>query len=125
MRISDWSSDVCSSDLDAIRSSAGELLWTVRLFDVFRGASTPDGHRSLAYALRLQAPDRTLTDADVAAVRQQVIDHVQSTLPATPRGSPHGRRPPTPPPPPPPNPGTRGRRSTRTPTSHPHPTNTT
>jgi phenylalanyl-tRNA synthetase beta chain len=68
---------------DAIRSSAGDLLWSVALFDVYRGAGVAEGSRSLAYRLRLQAPDRTLTDADVAQVRQQVIDAVQATLPAT------------------------------------------
>ena len=71
---------------DAIRGSGGELLWSVRLFDVYRGQGVADGRRSLAFTLRLQAPDRTLTDADVAQVRQQVIDAVQSQLPATLRG---------------------------------------
>ena len=71
---------------DAIRAAGGDLLWSVRLFDVYRGTGVADGRRSLAYTLRLQAPDRTLTDADVAAVRQQIIDAVQSQLPATLRG---------------------------------------
>jgi phenylalanyl-tRNA synthetase beta chain len=71
---------------DAIRAAGGELLWSVRLFDVYRGPGVADGKRSLAYTLRLQAPDRTLTDEDLAAVRQQIIDAVQSELPATLRG---------------------------------------
>jgi phenylalanyl-tRNA synthetase beta chain len=71
---------------DAIRAAGGELVWSVRLFDVFRGGTVADGRRSLTFSLRLQAPDRTLTDADVAQVRQQVIDAVQSQLPATLRG---------------------------------------
>ena len=71
---------------DAIRASGGELLWEVALFDVFRGGSVPDGRRSLAYRLRLQSLDRTLTDADVASVRTTIIDAVQSALPATLRG---------------------------------------
>ena len=71
---------------DAIRAAGGDLLWTVELFDVFRGAGLADGTRSLAFRLRLQAPDRTLTDADLATARQQIIDAVQSGLPATLRG---------------------------------------
>jgi phenylalanyl-tRNA synthetase beta chain len=71
---------------DAIRGAAGDLLWSVRLFDVFRGPGVAEGRRSLAYRLRLQAPDRTLTDADVAQVRTAIIDAVQSALPATLRG---------------------------------------
>ena len=58
----------------------------MRLFDVYRGTGVSDGHRSLAYTLRLQAPDRTLTDSDAADVRTTVIEAVQSTLPATLRG---------------------------------------
>jgi len=56
----------------AIRQAAGALLVDVQLFDVYRGAAAGEGARSLAYRLRLQAPDRTLTDDDVAAVRAKV-----------------------------------------------------
>jgi phenylalanyl-tRNA synthetase beta chain len=56
----------------AIRQGAGSLLVDLALFDVYRGASVGDGARSLAYRLRLQAPDRNLTDADVAEVRRGV-----------------------------------------------------
>ena len=48
------------------------LLVDLELFDVYRGAGVGDGRRSLAYRLRLQAPDRNLTDADVAEVRAKV-----------------------------------------------------
>lgn len=56
----------------AIRQSAGSLLVGLDLFDTFRGDSLGEGRRSLAYRLRLQAPDRNLTDQDIAAVRDQV-----------------------------------------------------
>jgi phenylalanyl-tRNA synthetase beta chain len=65
------------------------LLAGVRLFDVYRGGgegSGPAVGRSLAYRLRFQAPDRTLTDADVAAARRRVIDAVTAAHPATLRG---------------------------------------
>ena len=71
---------------DAVRAAGGELVWSVQLFDVFRGAPVAANRRSLAYRLRLQALDRTLTDADVATVRTAIIDAVQSQLPATLRG---------------------------------------
>ena len=45
---------------------------TSTLFDVYRGDRVADGTRSLAYRLRLQAPDRNLTDADIAEVRRGV-----------------------------------------------------
>jgi len=71
---------------DAIRAATGELLWAVSLFDVYRGPGVAEGRRSLAFTLRLQASDRTLTDADVAEVRSQVIAAVEGSLPATLRG---------------------------------------
>jgi phenylalanyl-tRNA synthetase beta chain len=57
----------------------GELLESVRLFDVYRGPQVPQGHRSLAFALRFRAPDRTLEAAETAAARQSAIDSAAST----------------------------------------------
>jgi phenylalanyl-tRNA synthetase beta chain len=56
----------------ALRTAAGALVEDVRLFDVYRteaGAAS----RSLAFALRLRAADRTLTDDDVATVRDKCV----------------------------------------------------
>ncbi len=66
----------------AITAAAGDLLVALELFDVFRGGSLPEGVRSLAYALRLQASDHTLTDEEVGDVRSRVIRAVESTLSA-------------------------------------------
>ncbi|HLT17005.1 MAG TPA: phenylalanine--tRNA ligase subunit beta [Acidimicrobiales bacterium] len=71
---------------DAIRGAGGDLLWSVSLFDVYRGEGVGEGRRSLAYRLRFQAPDRTLTDAEVAELRAQVIAAVEGGLPASLRG---------------------------------------
>ena len=49
----------------ALRAGAGPLLESVRLFDVYVGEQVGDGKKSLAYALRFRAPDRTLTEAEV------------------------------------------------------------
>ncbi len=56
----------------AVRQGAGNLLVDVDLFDVYRGERAAAGTRSLAYRVRLQAPDRSLTDADIADVRRGV-----------------------------------------------------
>ncbi|MEM9039742.1 MAG: phenylalanine--tRNA ligase subunit beta [Actinomycetota bacterium] len=56
----------------AIRQGAGNLLVGLDLFDVYRGQGLSEGSRSLAYRLRLQAADRSLTDADVADARRGV-----------------------------------------------------
>jgi phenylalanyl-tRNA synthetase beta chain len=69
----------------AIRQSAGGLLVDLVLFDVYRGVGVRDGARSLAYRLRLQAADRTLTDAELAEVRAKVTAAV-AKMGATLRG---------------------------------------
>jgi phenylalanyl-tRNA synthetase beta chain len=66
-----------------LRAAGGDLLADVRLFDVYRGEGLADGRRSLAYALRFQAPDRTLTDAEVGEARTRLIDAVESAHGAT------------------------------------------
>ena len=58
---------------EALREGAGELLESLRLFDVYTGAPVPAGHRSLAYALTLRAPDRTLTSEEATAVRDAAV----------------------------------------------------
>ena len=58
--------------VSTVRRAAGDLAETVALFDVWRGPSLGGGRRSLAFRARLRAPDRTLTDAEVADVREQV-----------------------------------------------------
>jgi phenylalanyl-tRNA synthetase beta chain len=57
----------------ALRDGAGELLESLRLFDVYTGPPVPAGARSLAYALTLRAPDRTLTSDEAIAVRDAAV----------------------------------------------------
>ena len=57
----------------AIKQAAGALLVDVALFDVYRGAGVAAGSRSLAYRLRLQALDRTLSDTELTEVRNKVV----------------------------------------------------
>jgi len=67
--------DVAAAQVErALRATAGSLLVRIELFDSYRGSGVPEGSRSLAYRLRFQAPDRTLTDAEVAEIRQLCID---------------------------------------------------
>ncbi len=78
---------VPASDVeDALREAAGDHLAALALFDVYRGPGIAAGRRSLAYTLRLDAPDHTLTDAEVAEVRTRCITTVEDRLPATLRG---------------------------------------
>ncbi len=56
-----------------VRRAAGDLLAGLALFDVYRDRRLGPDRRSLAWRLRLQAPDRTLTDAEAGEVRRLVI----------------------------------------------------
>lgn len=56
-----------------LREGAGPLLESVRLFDVYTGDQIGEGKKSLAYAMRFRAPDRTLTDAEVAEAREAAV----------------------------------------------------
>jgi phenylalanyl-tRNA synthetase beta chain len=57
----------------ALHAGGGELLESVRLFDVYSGPQVGEGKKSLAFSLRLRAPDRTLTDQDIASVREGAL----------------------------------------------------
>jgi phenylalanyl-tRNA synthetase beta chain len=57
----------------ALQQGAGPLLESIRLFDVYTGEQVPPGRKSLAYALRFRAPDRTLTDEEVAGARAMAV----------------------------------------------------
>jgi phenylalanyl-tRNA synthetase beta chain len=57
----------------ALRAGAGPLLESISLFDVYTGPQVGQGKKSLAYALRFRAPDRTLTDAEAAAARDAAV----------------------------------------------------
>ena len=52
---------------------AGELLESIRLFDVYTGPQVGEGTKSLAFALRFRAPDRTLTEAETGAARDAAV----------------------------------------------------
>ena len=57
----------------ALREGAGELLESIRLFDLYTGDQIGEGQRSLAYALRFRAPDRTLSEGEAAAAREAAV----------------------------------------------------
>jgi len=69
-----------------LRQAAGEWCEEVRLFDVFRSDALGEGRKSLAFALRFRAPDRTLTDAEVGAVRERCIQAMATAHGAALRG---------------------------------------
>jgi len=71
----------------AVHDGAGTLLEELRLFDVYTGEQVGEGRKSLAFAVRLRAVDRTLTAEEVAAVRAAAVAEAERRCGATLRGA--------------------------------------
>ena len=55
---------------------AGETLDSIELFDVYAGPGTPQGMKSLAYALQFRHDERTLTESEVQAIQERMVTAV-------------------------------------------------
>jgi phenylalanyl-tRNA synthetase beta chain len=62
------------------------LVEDVKLFDVYRGAPVPAGHKNLAMAIRYRAADRTLTDAEADGAHGRIVDRLRAAAGAQMRG---------------------------------------
>lgn len=71
--------------VETIRAAGKPLLQSVRLFDRYRGQGVPEGHQSLAFALRFGA-ERTLTDADVDGRVRRIVGALERMHGAVLRG---------------------------------------
>jgi phenylalanyl-tRNA synthetase beta chain len=72
---------VSASQVQAtIFASGGQMLVDARLFDVYRGDQIGAGKKSLAYGLTFQAPDRTLTDNEVAKIQNRIVRKLEKEL---------------------------------------------
>ena len=65
---------------DIICDVGGALLERVTVFDLYRGDGVAEGHRSLAFRLRLQAWDRTLRDKEVDRVVDKIVKRLREDL---------------------------------------------
>ncbi|HEX6937247.1 MAG TPA: phenylalanine--tRNA ligase subunit beta [Actinomycetes bacterium] len=70
----------------ALRDGAGDLLESVRLFDLYRGEQVGPGKVSLAFGLRFRAPHRTLTVEEVTAARSAAVAEASRRTGAEQRG---------------------------------------
>ena len=57
---------------EVVREGAGDLLASLRVFDLYHGEQVGEGSKSLALRLEFRAPDRTLTDEEVAERRAAI-----------------------------------------------------
>jgi phenylalanyl-tRNA synthetase beta chain len=63
-----------------IRQTGGRAVTNIRLFDLYRDEKIGEGKKSLAYALTYQAEDKTLTDADAAAIRNKIVKRLEKEI---------------------------------------------
>jgi phenylalanyl-tRNA synthetase beta chain len=68
--------------LAVVRQAKPANLERVELFDVFRGKQVPPGQKSLAYAFTYRHAERTLTDADVNAAHEKLVEQFKQRLAA-------------------------------------------
>ena len=66
--------DLHATDLAEVLMAASDVVEDVTLFDVYRGDAMAAGTRSLAYNVRFTSPEKTLSEADVAAARAALIE---------------------------------------------------
>jgi phenylalanyl-tRNA synthetase beta chain len=77
-------SDVPAGEvLDAVRAGAGDLLEYARLVDDYRGTGVDEGQKSLTFALRFRATDRTLTAAEASEARDGAVRRAGERFGAT------------------------------------------
>ncbi len=69
-----------ASVVAATRAAGGTLLEDVWVFDLYEGAQVGEGKKSLALRLSFRAPDRTLNESEVNALRAKMIDKLRSEL---------------------------------------------
>ncbi|MEW6157995.1 MAG: phenylalanine--tRNA ligase subunit beta, partial [Verrucomicrobiota bacterium] len=69
--------------LNVVRQTKPANLESVELFDIFRGKNIPEGQKSVAYAFTYRNPERTLTDAEVNAAHEKLVQQFRQSLKAT------------------------------------------
>ena len=69
--------------LSVIREGAGSLLEDIVLVDDYRGSNVAEGKKSLTFALRFRAPDRTLTQLEASEARDSAVQLANAKFGAT------------------------------------------
>ncbi len=81
-------SELAAGEVEAaIRAMDLPLLTRITLFDVYTGGQVGAGRRSLAWSLTFQAPDRTLTDAEVNRLHERIVAEIAQRFRAEVRGA--------------------------------------
>jgi phenylalanyl-tRNA synthetase beta chain len=69
--------------VECVRSVSGPDLRSVRVFDLYRGEQVGERKKSLALRLEFRAADRTLTDDEIAPLRQKIREALEREIGGT------------------------------------------
>ncbi|MBM7597759.1 phenylalanyl-tRNA synthetase beta chain [Virgibacillus halotolerans] len=73
--------DVVAGDVKAtIEQSGAPLVKDVKIFDLYQGDNLPEGKKSVAYSLLYQHPEKTLTDEEIEASYQEIIETINKAF---------------------------------------------
>lgn len=65
---------------DIMWKQGGNMVESVKLFDVYKGEQVPEGKKSIAYSIVYRVENRTLTDADVNKVHDKILRTLENKL---------------------------------------------
>ena len=65
---------------ELIYATGGDIVESVRLFDVYEGEQVPEGKKSLAYTITYHSTTETLTDKAVNALHDKVVERLNQEL---------------------------------------------
>ncbi|MBN2899263.1 MAG: phenylalanine--tRNA ligase subunit beta [Clostridia bacterium] len=66
--------------LEVIKDNGGNILESVKLFDVYKGKQIEEGHKSMAYAMVFRHADKTLTDEEVNKVFERILEALKEKV---------------------------------------------
>ncbi|MHB1347826.1 MAG: phenylalanine--tRNA ligase subunit beta, partial [Candidatus Humimicrobiaceae bacterium] len=67
--------DIENSEVEEeIYKNSGNMLVSLRLFDLYKGKQVEEGMKSLAYSLEFRAPDRTLKDIEIDIISKRIVE---------------------------------------------------
>jgi phenylalanyl-tRNA synthetase beta chain len=66
--------------VEIMKAAGGTMIAEVNLFDVYRGGQAGSGKKSLAFSLKYQDSERTLTDKEVSRIRNKIINQLSEKI---------------------------------------------
>lgn len=66
----------------AVKAAGGELCSDVALFDIYKGAQIADGFKSVAFSLKIQPEEKTLTDEEIQSVINAIVENLKNKFSA-------------------------------------------